>query len=346
MAEKEVTFVSNGERDKETKTEQKLRNILTMLSMLLRKDNRTKAEYAEELGLKVDTVKNYFGDINKSFDEVKRTGFYVNYDRKDRVYKLVSHFDLPEFLPEEIEGLYIAIRHLSRQEGTPFEHLGEVERKLGRYYTKDIRERLKKKVGYSGPFIRSRLTEMVNVIDEAINDKKKIIMSYHKTSSKEPEIREVFPYSIHSHGYEWYLRAFCFRDEKVKTYAVNQIGPVRCEKLSKGERGLLPGSPEIIPEHRWDWDSPYISGEKVKVRIRFFGHMAEKMRKKTEFIREHPSQITEDMGEDFVVSFEVKNPCNMVRWILEFGGGAEVLEPEVLRERMREEIGRIGKLYE
>jgi len=42
---------------------------------------------------------------------------------------------------------------------------------------------------------------------------------------------------------------------------------------------------------------------------------------------------------------KVKNPRNMVEWIMQFGSSVEVLEPEVLKENIREEIGKMQAIY-
>jgi len=338
----DVTFT----RERREKADNgKMINILKLLYMLLKQDNQNGEYYGEQLNCKVPTIKKYINVIRASYDAVDNTGFDVEYDRKDKKYRLSSYFKFPAFSPEEIEALHMAIRHLARQEGTPFKYLVEIEKKLKKYFTKDIRDKLKKNIEHSGPETESKLNEMLNIIDEAINRQMKLIMKYHRTFHKEPSISNVVPFSLHTHEYEWYLRAFCLRDKKLKTYSINQIINMKCEELSKKEKALLPEKPDLKPPHRWDWENKELSGEIMRVRVKFYGSMAEKMRKKSLFIREHPSQITENNGEDMVLSFNVRNPYNMIPWILKFGGNAQVLEPEILRDRLRDEVDKLRLYY-
>lgn len=224
----------------------------------------------------------------------------------------------PAFSPEEIEALHMAVRYLARQEGTPFKHLAEIERKLQKYFTREIREKLKKKIEYSGPETYSKLTELLNIIDEAINQNMKLVIHYKPTFHNVEIIRNIMPFSLHPYEYEWYLRGFCFQDKKVKTFSINQIVTMRCEKLTSPEKKLLPEKSDDKPEHRWDWHGPDITGEKIKVRIKFAGPMAAKMKKKTEFKKEHPTQETEIKGDDFIVSYEgfsSSSPQSFVAWV-------------------------------
>ncbi|RJQ05561.1 MAG: WYL domain-containing protein, partial [Bacillota bacterium] len=66
----------------------------------------------------------------------------------------------------------------------------------------------------------------------------------------------------------------------------------------------------------------------------------------------HPSQSVEELGTD-----EEGNDCGLIlrmrvggmgevkRWVLSFGAGAEVLEPEGLREAIRVEAVNLGSTY-
>ena len=338
----DVTFTRER---REKANNRKAINILKLLFMLLIQDNQNADYYGEQLNCKLPTIKKYINVIRASYDAVENTGFDVEYDRKDKKYRLSSYFKFPAFSPGEIEALHMAIRYLARQEGTPFKYLAELEKKIRRYFTKDIRDKLKKMIEYSGPEIESKLNELLNIIDEAINQKLKLVMEYHKTFSKEVSIRNIVPFSLHTHEYEWYLRAFCLKDKKLKTYSINQIVNMRCERLNKKERKILPKNPDLTPPHRWDWDSRELSGEIMKVRIKFFGIMAEKMKKKSLFIKEHPSQTEEDRGDDFILSFNVRNPYNMLPWIIKFGGNTQVIEPEILKNKIKKELNKMRSRY-
>jgi predicted DNA-binding transcriptional regulator YafY len=72
-------------------------------------------------------------------------------------------------------------------------------------------------------------------------------------------------------------------------------------------------------------------GEKFRLKVRFWGDSAR-------FVREthfHPTQEIIDPGDGTIVfTAEVCGIRALMRWVLTFGGEAEVLEPLELRERV------------
>ena len=49
--------------------------------------------------------------------------------------------------------------------------------------------------------------------------------------------------------------------------------------------------------------------------------------------------------DELFVSYEVKNPFKMLPWILSFGGDAEIIEPEFLREKLKREFLKLRERY-
>ena len=83
-------------------------------------------------------------------------------------------------------------------------------------------------------------------------------------------------------------------------------------------------------------------GKEYLFKVRFWGDSARFVRE-TQF---HPDQVIEDGPEDTVVftakAYGLKSVC---RWVLSFGGEAEVLEPRPLRDMVAEEIRKAGGRY-
>jgi len=80
--------------------------------------------------------------------------------------------------------------------------------------------------------------------------------------------------------------------------------------------------------------------------LKFRGIKAEEMRKKLKYRIEHTSQHIEEEHDDYIIIFfEVKNPFNMIPWILKHGSLVTVIEPEELRIKIKEEANKIMALY-
>jgi predicted DNA-binding transcriptional regulator YafY len=56
-------------------------------------------------------------------------------------------------------------------------------------------------------------------------------------------------------------------------------------------------------------------------------------------------QVTREKDGSLRLTFPVSGFVEVIREILKFGAGVEVLAPRELREAIQEEIGRMGRLY-
>ena len=345
MDERKVTFTCKARRD--TEENKKTTSILLLLSMLLNQENKDIKYYAEKLKCKEITVKKYIKEIRASYDALLNKGFCIEYEKKGDYYTLSSGNNFLPLNQFEIESLYDSIRYLSGQTGSPYKHLEEIKEKLQKLLRNELKEGLDNRIDISTPKTKSKLRLMLYIIDNAIKEMKKLIIDYTPTYHKRTVEREIVPFCLLNHDYEWYIRAFCLKDKKIKTYSVNQIVNIKESKeLTGPEEDELPSSPELKVEHMWDWDNgKEVMTESTEVRIKFAGTMAQRMKKKLQYRTEHPSQKIESPGEDVIIFFKVKNPFNMLSWILQFGSQAEVIEPKNLRERIKAEVDAIRNLY-
>ncbi|HOQ38529.1 MAG TPA: WYL domain-containing protein, partial [Acetivibrio sp.] len=99
--------------------------------------------------------------------------------------------------------------------------------------------------------------------------------------------------------------------------------------------------PHRVLDYMQDVDSRF-PGLSRRFKAPFWGDSARFVRE-TQF---HPDQVIEDGPEDTVVftakAYGLKSVC---RWVLSFGGEAEVLEPRPLRDMVAEEIRKAGGRY-
>jgi hypothetical protein len=56
-------------------------------------------------------------------------------------------------------------------------------------------------------------------------------------------------------------------------------------------------------------------------------------------------KIREKQEDHLIIQFEANQPIGLIRWILQFGPCAEVLEPDFLRDMVREDIEATANLY-
>jgi len=84
-------------------------------------------------------------------------------------------------------------------------------------------------------------------------------------------------------------------------------------------------------------------GETYHVVLKFSPYQARWIRER----QWHRSQkLTELDDGGLMLEMDVQGLDEVKRWVMQYGGEAEVAEPEVLRKDVLREIGRMGQIYD
>jgi proteasome accessory factor B len=179
--------------------------------------------------------------------------------------------------------------------------------------------------------------ETIDNLLVGIEDSKVVFITYRSQRSTEPVTYDVHPYSITRHRDTLYLLGFKPEDNAFRTWKVNRI-----------ESAQVDGMPFI---RRADFDAEqFLTGSlgiyhdtgDVNVTIRFSAEVA----RYVEESQWHSSQQCERQPDgSLLVRLALSGTTEVKSWVLGFGRHAEVLEPEILREGIRNELNTALKLY-
>lgn len=165
------------------------------------------------------------------------------------------------------------------------------------------------------------------LIERAVLDRHRVRMRYHSLSSQTIRERDVDPYGAVFRDRAWYLVGFDHDNEEIRKFRVDRILDLR----------VLPTRFERPPEFNLEqymssaWSVEH--GPELRVRIRFDREVALLVRE----AEWHPTQeLAERPDGGVVMSVRVSGRGEIARWVLGFGGRAEVLEPPELRELVAE----------
>jgi predicted DNA-binding transcriptional regulator YafY len=150
-------------------------------------------------------------------------------------------------------------------------------------------------------------------------------------------LREVDPYGMVYHEGAFYLVAWCHWRRDVRTFLVDRIRAVT-------GTGRFFAAPEgfSVREHFRDAWGLIKTRALERVRIRF-GRSAARVVVEG---RWHSSQRLErETDGSVVLEVRVAGWAELRRWVLSFGGDAEVLEPADLRASVAAEAARLGRVY-
>jgi predicted DNA-binding transcriptional regulator YafY len=184
-----------------------------------------------------------------------------------------------------------------------------------------------------GPHKRyKRHREVVERVTNAIADKKRIQMRYHSASRGRVSRREIDPYRLWYASGGLYLIGYCHLRKEPRMFAVERI------------KSVTPTDhPYQIPLH-FDFDAfvedslTVMRGPRIQVELLFDKATAAWAKDRTW----HPSQVTKSLKDGRMrLTLTVADSRELVGWILSFGSGVRVVHPDSLRERVKEEAGRI-----
>ncbi|WP_379137925.1 helix-turn-helix transcriptional regulator [Paenibacillus sp. sgz500958] len=174
----------------------------------------------------------------------------------------------------------------------------------------------------------------IEVIRQAILEERKISFCYSKriaeADGNRQSIRTVAPYGLVLVQGTWILIAWCELRQDIRHFRLS-----RMTELMKLETGFkLPADFQLD-----EYQAP--DDRKVLVRIQVQPDIADKVRESNNFYLES----TEEHVEGLLMTFRVRQPEELLHWVLGWGGGVVVLEPKSFRHVVRKELKKALKRY-
>lgn len=174
--------------------------------------------------------------------------------------------------------------------------------------------------------------QTIDQLTGAITQTRTAQIRYYSASRDRTDRREVDPYRLWYTDGSLYLIGYCHRRKDIRMFAVERI-------LSL-----------TLTDHPWqlplgfDIDT-YVQDALVVMRGKPTDVTLSFDRATTAWAKDrlwHPSQrITLDKSGCMTMTLRVADTRELEGWILHFGSGVQVLHPEALRERIREEARKI-----
>lgn len=246
------------------------------------------------------------------------------------------------FEPTELMALYFGRDALKVLKGTVFyDSLENLFQKIKTTIPKKSMQFLKHveqslKVGPKPYKPYSQFKKHIELINDALINKKVIEIVYYTMSRKTSQQRKVAPYKVWFHDGGFYLIGHCKWRDGIRIFAVDRIKKIHLteetfevpdefdvDSFMRGSFGVFHGKPE-------------------KVKVLFSADIAEYIKEKIW----HESQKLHDTPDGSVL-FEADIACTkeFKAWVLQWGAKAIVLEPEELRNEIQTETVEMLAVY-
>ncbi len=183
----------------------------------------------------------------------------------------------------------------------------------------------------------SKKAEMIDVLMQGIEERRVVFIAYQSLRATEPVTYDVYPYGIAYHRGSLYLIGWSPDHQEIRHWKVDRIEESHLEEFR------FPQPEDFdLHEHLAKSFGVFHGNGEVRVRIQFSSRVARYVQESTW----HESQkLSPQKDGCLLATFDLGHTEEIKRWILSFGQHAEVLEPESLREDLRDELGQMARLY-
>jgi len=262
----------------------------------------------------------------------------LEFDRPRGTYRLTEPtvaLPLVTLSEGELVSLYFAEKVLAQYRGTPFEtDLASAFRKIQDLLPGEVRvspSRLDDFLSFDPGPLHTPDADVFRDVLAALRLRRRLLVRYRSLSSNRTAQRTLHPYHLFNHRGDWYVAGWDEARKQVRIFALHRI-----------RRATLATTGYEIPStfrfERYMADAFAIQkGEKpVAVAIRFAPRQARWIRER----RWHrTARVQERLDGGLVLHLRVAETSEIRRFVLQFGGEAEVLAPASLREAVARELG-------
>ncbi len=291
-------------------------------------------QLADELGVTQRTIR-------RDLEVFRSVGFPLEetigeFGRKSWTIKASRDQPSLAFTYDEAIALYIGRRMLEPLAGTPFGEAAEnaflkIRAALGSgaldYLTRF--SSMFHETGVEGLGYASK-SELIDALRLAAEDFRVTRLLYRAEAAREASHRDVHPYGVVYHRGALYLIANDATQGRVKHYKVDRIedAEILATSFTRPEEFDL-------ATHMASAFGVYRNGDLITIAVRFAPGVARYIR---ETKRHESQELIAQADGGVLATFQVSGTEEIKRWILGFGAKAEVLEPELLRREVVEEL--------
>ena len=291
--------------------------LFRILYYVLEKGKVTANELSEKFEVSVRTI---YRDI----DVISSAGIPIYATQgKGGGIEIADDFVLKKSLlsEKEQEQILVALKGL---EGINKQYENELLTKLSAFFK--IKNTNWIEVDFTNWQRGNEYDELFNDIKSAIINKNIIRFTYFSSNEKETS-REVKPIRLLFKGWDWYVYTFCLLRNKFRYFKLSRIRDLK-----------------ILDENFEDSYEDVVIIKKMEYKDTV--HVKLKFDRKVAFrVYDEMGDIKEDEEGNLYAEIELPNDYNLYNYIFSFGESVEVLEPIEIRNKIRDMINKMSKIY-
>lgn len=182
------------------------------------------------------------------------------------------------------------------------------------------------KLATKQPDRNERLLDGMALIRQAIVEEQQICFRYRKNkqglSDLEETIRQTNPYGLVFTNGDWMLIAFCHLRQEIRHFLLRRMSEIQLLEKTFNRPAEFNLHTYTPPDDR-----------DVIVIVLVHPHLANKVKEYNYYYMDS----IDERQEGLYITLRVRRPEDALQWLLSWGAGVVVLEPESLRRKIKEE---------
>jgi predicted DNA-binding transcriptional regulator YafY len=187
------------------------------------------------------------------------------------------------------------------------------------------------------PAYRIDSPNFLQPIIQAILEQKTINTIYHTQYRNETTERKIDPYYLVPRDQRFYLIGYCHLKQEIRTFRISRFQKVDiiAQPFDKGDFSI-----KKYLKNTWSIDG----GDKnITYKVRFDADVARYIKEEELFVR---PRMKDQKDGSLIFEVTVNNDKEFLRWILQYGPSAEILEPRAIRESLKQQLSQWIKIYQ
>jgi predicted DNA-binding transcriptional regulator YafY len=181
--------------------------------------------------------------------------------------------------------------------------------------------------------------EEIDDLFQAVADLRPLHLAYRSHGKDQDERITIHPYALVFHRDAIYCVGLHLKHGEIRTFQVDRMRDTECATT---DRFVLPAEFKVEDYFQGEFGI-WRSREKHRVVVEFDASVAEYVRSR----KVHASQrVVPIAGGGLRLTMTIGDLTPVVSWVLEWGARARVIEPEVLRVRVVEELQQALQKYD
>ena len=246
-----------------------------------------------------------------------------------------------QFTLSEALNIFLAARLMLRYSNRYDPNTDATFRKLSAVLPTTLAEQVRKTMDWMQKLEKNeKHLRILSTVAEAWVSQRRLKIKYKSLPARDAVKRVIEPYYIEpaAPGHASYVIAYCHRTRKLRTFKMERIESAELTDDSY----TVPADFDANEFFRSSWGI-VVEGEAKTIKLRITDR--ELMRLMSETVW-HPSQVLEKKKDgSMIMTLTVADSVELYSWIMGWGEGVEVLEPEELRQEVIDTAKRMLKVY-